>query len=125
MFAVLAPKRKSGRETHVTRPLAFEQAVNYTERAGFKQPRTASHKEAQNTQNFIYDFVCFVPLCGYELSFAFTTSLTSFPSAFLPAKAACAAFMTLPMSFIESAPVSAITAATACSISSWEAAFGR
>src|SRR6185295_7986468 len=33
------PKRKSGRETHRTRPRAFEQAANYTERATFKQTR--------------------------------------------------------------------------------------
>src|ERR1043166_6913267 len=39
------PKRKSGRETHRTRPRAFEQAVNYTETKGFRQPRTARHKE--------------------------------------------------------------------------------
>src|SRR6185369_12371608 len=32
-------KIKSGRETHRTRPCAFEQAVNYTERATFKQMR--------------------------------------------------------------------------------------
>src|ERR1044071_7251647 len=125
MFAVLAPKRKSGRETHRTRPRAFEQAVNYTERAGFKQPRTVGHKDAENTQIFISDSVCFVPLCGYEFSFAFTTSLTIRPSAFLPAKAACAAFITLPMSFMEFAPVSAMIAVTACSISSCDAACGR
>src|SRR5687767_132598 len=55
-------------------------------------------------------------------SLALTTSLTVLPSAFLPASAACAAFMTLPMSFIEEAPVSLIAAATAASISSRDAA---
>ena len=43
---------------------------------------------------------------NYELSFAFTISLNIRPSAFLPAKAACTVFITLPMSFIELAPVS-------------------
>ena len=54
-------------------------------------------------------------------SFAFTISLTVRPSAFLPASAACAAFITFPMSFIDAAPVSAIAALTTCSISSAEA----
>src|SRR5438552_1911491 len=48
-----------------------------------------------------------------ELSFAFTASLTIFPSAFLPASLAIVAFITPPISFIEAAPVSAIAAATA------------
>jgi hypothetical protein len=30
-FGGLSPKEKSGRETHRTRPRAFEQAVDYTE----------------------------------------------------------------------------------------------
>src|SRR5215510_3457224 len=63
------PKRKSGRETHRTRPRAFEQAVNYTERPGFKQPRSRVVYRA--------------------LKLALTTSLTIRPSAFLLAKAAC------------------------------------
>src|ERR1051325_8499731 len=105
MFAVLAPKRKSGRETHRTRPRAFEQAVNYTETTGFKQPRTRAVYKA--------------------LKRAFTISLTVRPSAFLPAKAAWAAFILLPLSRLELSPVSAMAALTACSISSCDAAWGR
>src|ERR1051326_8372941 len=105
MFAVLAPKRKSGRETHRTRPRAFEQAVNYTETTGFKQPRTRAVYKA--------------------LKRAFTISLTVRPSAFLPAKAAWAAFITLPMSRIEFAPVSAMAALTAFLISFFDAGWGQ
>ena len=47
-----------------------------------------------------------------------TASLTAFPSAFLPASFGITAFITLPMSFGEVAPVSAMAAATAASISS-------
>src|SRR6185437_6379484 len=72
--------------------------------------------------------VCHRPPKGrgsQALSLAFTASLTVFPSAFLPASFAIAAFITPPMSFIDDAPVSATAAATACSISSCEAACGR
>jgi hypothetical protein len=58
-------------------------------------------------------------------SFTFTVSLMVRPSAFLPTSAACAAFITFPMSFIDAAPVSLIAALTALSISFWEAACGR
>ena len=58
-------------------------------------------------------------------SFAFTVSLTIFPSALFPASLAIAAFITPPMSFIDDAPVSAIAAATAWSISSCEADCGK
>lgn len=51
-------------------------------------------------------------------SFVFTASLTVRPSAFLPARAACTAFITFPISCMDAAPVSAMAAATACSISS-------
>ena len=54
-----------------------------------------------------------------------TASLTACPSAFLPASFGITAFITLPMSFGEVAPVSAIAAATAASISSGVAAGGR
>src|SRR5215204_437294 len=56
---------------------------------------------------------------------ALTTSLTVRPSALRPARRACAAFITAPISFIVEAPVSAIASATACSISSRGAARGR
>src|SRR6266446_5855266 len=55
-------------------------------------------------------------------SFDLTTSLTVRPSAFFPASAACTDFITLPMSFMELAPVSATAAVTTTSISSREAA---
>src|SRR5436190_17461349 len=58
-------------------------------------------------------------------NFALTASLTARPSAFFPARWAIAAFMTLPMSFIEEAPVSATAASTAAAISSSEAACGK
>src|SRR5437764_8659921 len=111
-------QKKKWARTHRTRPRAFEQAMNYTERATIKQPPKRRHKEAQKAQNQRRSFVL---LCGYEFNFALTTSLTVRPSAFLPASAACAAFITLPMSFIEFAPVSVIAAITACSISSVDA----
>ena len=58
-------------------------------------------------------------------NFARTFSLTRLPSAFLPASLAMAAFMALPISFAVLAPVSAMAAATAASISSSLAAAGR
>src|SRR6266508_4100342 len=61
----------------------------------------------------------------HPLSLAFTNSLTSRPSAFLPARLAWAAFITFPISFIEVAPVSASAASIACSIASREAACGK
>src|SRR2546423_11880380 len=59
------------------------------------------------------------------VSFFLTVSLTARPSAFLPARSGMTAFITAPISFTEAAPVSAIAAATALSISSCEAACGR
>ena len=44
---------------------------------------------------------------------AFTVSLTAFPSGFLPASFAIAAFITTPMSFMDELPVSAMAALTA------------
>ena len=60
------------------------------------------------------------PLC-------FTASLTRLPSAAFPpaASAASAAFITLPMSFGEVAPVSATACSTAAAISSSVTSAGR
>src|SRR5437899_456958 len=58
-------------------------------------------------------------------SFFRAVSLTRFPSAFLPASFAIAAFMTLPRSLGPAAPVSAMAAATAASISASGSAAGR
>ena len=57
-------------------------------------------------------------------SFRRTASFTVFPSAVFPASFGMTAFMTFPMSFAVDAPVSAIAAVTAASISSAVAAGG-
>ena len=58
-------------------------------------------------------------------SFAFTLSLTFFPSTVLPASPAMTAFMTFPISLALVAPVSAMAAVTAAAISSSDADAGR
>jgi hypothetical protein len=55
----------------------------------------------------------------------FTASLTRRPSADLPARELCTAFITAPISFMDEAPVSAIAWRTAASISAPVAACGR
>jgi len=54
-----------------------------------------------------------------------TVSLTILPSADLPSSLDSAAFITIPISFNEFAPVSEMAVLTAASISSFDAAFGR
>src|SRR6188508_1141969 len=79
-------------------------------------------------ENVCRDFVKNVKSPGtnrIQPSLAFTVSLTFFPSTVLPASPAMVAFMTLPMSFALVAPVSAMAAATAATISSSDADAGR
>src|SRR5262249_7179652 len=58
-------------------------------------------------------------------NFSFTIWLTRAPSAPFPARRARVAFITLPRSFIEAAPVSRMASAIACWISCSEAAAGK
>src|SRR5207247_1937348 len=60
----------------------------------------------------------------HEDNFSFTSWLTRAPSALFPERRARAAFITLPISFIEEAPVSCTASAIAWRMSSSEAAAG-
>ena len=86
---------------------------------------TCASKDAIERLQARHDCLFAVARLSQPASSAFTASLIIFPSAFLPASFAIAAFITPPMSFMEEAPVSAMAAATACSISSCEAAWGK
>ena len=61
----------------------------------------------------------------HQPSFALTVSLTFLPSTVFPASPAMVAFMTFPMSLALVAPVSAMAAVTAATMSSSEADAGR
>src|SRR5690348_8812532 len=110
----ISPQKKKWARTHRTKPRAFEQAVNYTERVFRRQPARTGRFCASLWLN-----------SQAALNFVFTASAMALPSAFLPASAVWAAFITRPMSLMEVAPVSAIVAATTASISSREAACGK
>src|SRR4029077_16120518 len=62
---------------------------------------------------------------GRHESLDLTLSLSVLPSTVLPANFACTAFITTPICLMEAAPVSAIAAVTASSISSSLAPAGR